>query len=192
MDLHASHYTFDERLLDDVADELIATGNAQSAVEVLKLDRGALFRGRKLWLGQAGGSPRGLGRDARQRLQERIPTVAPTWKKTGSTSGRPLVPKRPAREYAAMIFELDRAASRWSSWAYAGKASVLKDKGDLEWRQATTDPCPWPRSRRLRRLQERLAASSGSRAGSSGPGGAEARGHYQGTSNEAARSSTIS
>ena len=154
MDLHASHYTFDERLLDDVADELIATGNAQSAVEILKLNQELYSEAGKLLRSAKLAALRGDS-EKMAALQERIPTVADLEEGELNSWGRFLV-RSGQLEAAAMIFELDRAAFPWSSWAYAGTASVLKDKGDLDGAKQQLilalglDPGN-------RRLQERLA-----------------------------------
>jgi hypothetical protein len=64
-------------------------------------------------------------------LRERIPTVADLGEDELSSWGRFLV-QSGQLDAAAVIFELDRAAFPWSSWACAGTASVLKEKGDLD------------------------------------------------------------
>jgi predicted alpha/beta superfamily hydrolase len=129
-DLHAGHYAFDEKLFDDVADELIAGGSAKSAIEVLKLNQhlypevGGTVRRAKLAALQADG-------ESMTDLHEGILSLPDLGEDELNSWGRFLV--RSAQfDAAAMIFELDRTAHPWSPWAYAGLASVLKEKGDLQ------------------------------------------------------------
>ena len=128
-DLHSGWYTFDGKLFDDVADELIATGDAASAIEVLTLnqslypDDGQLIRSAKL---------AALQQDlvAMSALREEFQNAGDLGEDELNSWGRFLV-RSGQVDAAQMIFELDRATHPWSPWAYAGLASVLEEMGDV-------------------------------------------------------------
>lgn len=157
---HAGYYEFDEKLLDDVARELIAEGETERAIEVLKLNL-ELYPTPEQSLRKAKLASLERDGEALDGLRTGLASLESLGDDDLNGWGRFLV-RSSQLEAAQLMFELDREVFPWSPWAFAGLASVCQEQGDVDGARRLLNLAIGldPANRRFRDRLESLAEGS--------------------------------